>query len=621
MNPAPDNVSYFVRKAPIATVLEVAKRFPVFPCKLTKKTVGGVVKALKIPLVDGGFKAATQDSTTIINWWTQWPDALVGIPTGTTSGLVAVDYDGPEGFAWFKANRHQLPGMQINKTNRGGHLLFLYPLTENVRCHASMIADHVDHRGDGGYIIWWPAHGHRVKNEGKFVEVPDWLAAKMSEPDPEPSNDDAFADLPLGRTSHTAYDVVLILNKLDPDMGHDDWLKVGMGIKHQLGDAGFPIYDGWSSRAKRKYLGTRHVRKRWNSFDDDGGVTFRSVLKMVKDLEPKKKPMIQFRHLSEIVAEKREPEWLLLDVLEANVLAVLVGPRGSFKSFVAFDWAMRAAMAGKGVAILSGEGAGIDRRADAWMRTFGEGKDLRDLNVIVFEGILNLNQNEIVEELASTIGGAGFPVHLLLVDTLSKYSPGMNENDNPEMAHFLSRLAVKLRDVFKQTVLLVAHTGHENQQRARGAYTLGANTDAEYVVKRSDPQSMEVTVTRERFKDTPSLPLLKYLASTVNLERNDKFGRPISSLILELDNEPTAAVVMKPKLLKVGRNQKIILQAVRDCIDADTGIAKEDAVIDKVIPGIPGEKPKKYAKQALQGLEKSKAIGWDKAKGFIWLLS
>ncbi len=91
------------------------------------------------------------------------------------------------------------------------------------------------------------------------------------------------------------------------------------------------------------------------------------------------KPRVVFRRAHDIVAEKRETTWLLHKILEAKVLAVLAGPRGTFKSFIALDWLMRIALQGHTVAILSGEGAGLDRRIDAWMRTHAPDVDLETL--------------------------------------------------------------------------------------------------------------------------------------------------------------------------------------------------------------------------------------------------
>ena len=75
-----------------------AKGIPAFPCDpktkrpylASKRDAAG----RKIPK-SGGFYDATTDRETIIKWWTQHPDAMIGIPTGQASGfwVVDVDYD------------------------------------------------------------------------------------------------------------------------------------------------------------------------------------------------------------------------------------------------------------------------------------------------------------------------------------------------------------------------------------------------------------------------------------------------------------------------------------------------------------------------------------------------
>ena len=58
----------------------------VFPC----------VPGAKRPLVGGGFKAATLDPEQIRRWWTEHPDANIGIATGSISNLVVIDIDAPK---------------------------------------------------------------------------------------------------------------------------------------------------------------------------------------------------------------------------------------------------------------------------------------------------------------------------------------------------------------------------------------------------------------------------------------------------------------------------------------------------------------------------------------------
>jgi hypothetical protein len=52
---------------------------------------------------------------------------------------------------------------------------------------------------------------------------------------------------------------------LDPDCSMHDWIETGMGLKHQFGETGWPLWDEWSAKGK-KYSGEASTRKRWDSF-------------------------------------------------------------------------------------------------------------------------------------------------------------------------------------------------------------------------------------------------------------------------------------------------------------------------------------------------------------------
>ena len=283
-----------------------------------------------------------------------------------------------------------------------------------------------------------------------------------------------------------------------------------------------------------------------------------------KDPEP---PSIVLRRAHEIVAELREPVWLIYKVLEAFVLAVIAGARGTFKSFIALDWMMRVALEGKMVVILSAEGNDIDRRIDAWMRAHAPGRELSTLLVVVHETALNLSIPAEVEALQNAITAAAqqpdFVANMvttpavIMIDTLSKFAPGIKENDNGEVGAYLSTLSLKLRDAYRATVLLVAHTGHGDATRPRGAYSLMANPDCEYMVNRPSAVAMTVTVTRERFKSTPSLPPLAYEAKVVDLGRLDAYGDRVTSLVV-FDTEAPAPAA------RVGKNQQKALIALTE---------------------------------------------------------
>lgn len=280
----------------------------------------------------------------------------------------------------------------------------------------------------------------------------------------------------------------------------------------------------------------------------------------IKPTQDHQSRQIILRPIHEIVSEEREPEWLIHKVLEAKILGVLAGPRSTFKSFIALHWAMTCAVAGHTVVILSGEGAGLDRRIAAWILEHGRTVDVQTLSIVALERPLNLNLAGDLSALATAIGVLDRKPNLILIDTLSKFSAGLDENSNFEVAKYLSSLTDKLRDAFGCTVLLVAHTGHGDAKRPRGASALMANPDAEYIVDRPNPTSMTVTVSRERFKDAPALPPLAYEARVVPLGRLDRYGEPVTSLVLCNTDAPT--ITSKGKA--AGKNQQAVITALKE---------------------------------------------------------
>jgi hypothetical protein len=274
-------------------------------------------------------------------------------------------------------------------------------------------------------------------------------------------------------------------------------------------------------------------------------------------------PSITLRHVADVVADRREPEWLngLRKILERLVIALLAGARGTLKSFTALHWAMTAALNGESVVILSGEGAGLGRRVEGWMKFHAPARDLRDLRVVALERAVNLNTSETVRDLQAAIDAAALMPGLLVIDTLSKFTPGMKENASEETAAFLYNVGNMLRDHYSCTVLIVAHSGHGDAKRPRGSSVLMANPDAEYIVDRPDATAMIATVTRDRFKDSPSLPPLAYSAEVIDLGRKDRYGEPVTSLVMR-DADPTiVAIARKPE--PHGKAQRQLLAALR----------------------------------------------------------
>ena len=65
--------------------------YKVFPCFYNQNEDG--TKGQFSPFCKFGYKAATSDTVKICEWWTTFPDALIGISTGQESGIIAVTVD------------------------------------------------------------------------------------------------------------------------------------------------------------------------------------------------------------------------------------------------------------------------------------------------------------------------------------------------------------------------------------------------------------------------------------------------------------------------------------------------------------------------------------------------
>lgn len=139
----------------------------------------------KAPACPGGFKAASKDKSAIRELWRRYPGPLIGVPTGSMNGFDVLDVDPRHGGdAWLEQHSLRLPPTRVHVTRSGGrHLLFHH--LAGVRNSAGRIDPGVDVRGDGGYVVWWPAAGLRVERSGLLAGWPSWLRP-LIRPRPRP---------------------------------------------------------------------------------------------------------------------------------------------------------------------------------------------------------------------------------------------------------------------------------------------------------------------------------------------------------------------------------------------------------------------------------------------------
>jgi hypothetical protein len=150
-------------------------RMPVFACGPDKR-----------PVTQHGFHDATHDAAEIERQFATPGAAMIGVPTGDTSGFFALDLDvknGGGGLEWLAANQHRIPETRRHRTRSGGvHLLFAMPEGRTIRNSAGRIALGVDVRGSGGYIIAPPSPGYLVDQAIAPAPAPAWLLDLIDPP-------------------------------------------------------------------------------------------------------------------------------------------------------------------------------------------------------------------------------------------------------------------------------------------------------------------------------------------------------------------------------------------------------------------------------------------------------
>jgi hypothetical protein len=141
---------------------------------------------------------------------------------------------------------------------------------------------------------------------------------------------------------------------------------------------------------------------------------------------------IPFRLLCDILANPHVPTWLLRQILEMAVIALIVGRRGSYKSFIALDWMMQAAVSGYPVLMISPEGAGLSNRIAAWLQHHGGDVDPKLLKICIIEVRVDLTDPGVLDSLHNTVTAWGETPAAILVDTVSKNSGRMEETPTPK---------------------------------------------------------------------------------------------------------------------------------------------------------------------------------------------
>lgn len=106
-------------------------------------------------------------------WFKRLPWANIGIVTGIISGLLVLDIDGKSGMDSIE-NRELPPTIAVETGGGGRHYYFKYPIGGNIGNKIALL-DHVDIRGDAGYVVAPPSTHRSGKCYQWLPGAEQWL--------------------------------------------------------------------------------------------------------------------------------------------------------------------------------------------------------------------------------------------------------------------------------------------------------------------------------------------------------------------------------------------------------------------------------------------------------------
>jgi len=232
-------------------------------------------------LLKNGHLGASSDPATVRQWWTQWPDANIGMSLAA-SGLVALDPDTYKADCEWSAFIADKPMVEtlLQRSARGGqHYVFT---AEAGAKFPGQLCGGVDIKHEG-YIMVAPStfEGGRYEWQTDIAPVacPAWVPRKGQGESKRRAQPVGSKPADPARLA----EVRRLLFFLDPDAdGYDKWKERLMAIHQASGgsDAGLALVEEWSQQGEKYKLNKPgEVAKKWRSFTLDGGTTLDAIMR------------------------------------------------------------------------------------------------------------------------------------------------------------------------------------------------------------------------------------------------------------------------------------------------------------------------------------------------------
>lgn len=431
------------------------------------------------------------------------------------------------------------------------------------------------------------------------------------------------------------------LDVLDPDMGHADWLKVGMALHHETDGEGFNLWDQWSAGGS-KYPGEGNLRGRWDSFGRNPGkqVTLRSLIQLAnsqgarisvnaismeefdalaedvdtqsqaskplvsqispdindyvpitEDTEPAPSPEpVKSKHRFPVIpahqfAVQTSWRYIIKGVLPAAALGVLFGESGSGKSFIMLDMCIAIArgIMWRNLRTTQGRVVYLVAEGAAGFRNRliayarHHALDLSDIPLDIIDATPNLLLKEDALDVCKAILDTGSRPLLVVVDTFAQAMAGANENASEDMGKALAHCK-GMHKALGSMILLVHHSGKDSSKGARGWSGLRAAADSEHEVTRT---AFGRTLRSTKQKDGADFQEWGFGLEVVNIG-TDPDGDTLTSCVVVEAEIPAVGSTRK-----LGKNETVILNVMSEIAMVQSAGIEVKEVIKQAVAMMP----------------------------------
>jgi AAA domain len=271
-----------------------------------------------------------------------------------------------------------------------------------------------------------------------------------------------------------------------------------------------------------------------------------------------------------------EQEYLIKDVLPRYGIGCIYGPSASGKTFVVLDM-VNAIARGKGwfghkvtqckvlYICLEGKG-GFPARIKAYIKHHNiEGNHL----VEYVMAQLSLLSDRDTDALIATAMRAGIKHGLIVIDTLSAATPGMDENQSAEMGIAIKTLK-RIQAATKSFVLTVHHSGKDATRGLRGHSSYFAAQDAVIEIKREDERrSLKLAKSKDGSDDIEH----HFRLSKVEIGKDRDGNSKASCVVVAEENATNTVKRVKP----ASGNQTIVYEVIGELLRASKDSGKGGA--------------------------------------------